>query len=106
MGEFADAGPHLERTVALYAPGQANTTDLRYSQDHAVWSLAILALVLWPLGYPDQAAAAATKALSWARDIGHTMTTGFALSFGSVLNGFRADLEREGAYSDEAAAYC
>jgi predicted ATPase len=106
MGEFAEAGPHLERTVALYAPGQANTTDLRYSQDHAVWSLAILALILWPLGYPDQAAAAATKALSWARDIGHTMTTGFALSFGSVLNGFMADLEREGAYSDEAMAYC
>lgn len=34
MGEFADARPHLERTVALYAPGQASTTDLRYSQDH------------------------------------------------------------------------
>ena len=106
MGAFAEARPHFERTVALYAPGQGNTTDLRYSQDHAVWALSMLALTLWSLGYQDQAADAATRSLSWAREIRHAMTTGFAFSFGSVLNGFRADLQREGSHSDEALAYC
>jgi DNA-binding winged helix-turn-helix (wHTH) protein/tetratricopeptide (TPR) repeat protein len=106
MGEFAAARPHLERAVELYAPGAENTTDLRYSQDHAVWALSMLALTLWPLGYPDQAEAAATKSLSWAHNIRHAMTTGFAFSFGSVLNGFRTDPEREGSYSGEGLAYC
>src|SRR5205823_4997734 len=27
MGAFSEARPHFERTVALYAPGQANVTD-------------------------------------------------------------------------------
>jgi predicted ATPase len=106
MGKFVEARPYLERTVALYAPGSGNATDLRYSQDHAVWALTILGLTWWPLGYPDRAAAATTKALSWAHDIGHAMTTGFALIFGCVLNGFRADPQREGSHSDETVAYC
>jgi class 3 adenylate cyclase/predicted ATPase len=106
-GQFALAAPYLEQTVALYAPGTGNTTDLRYSQDHAVWALSLLACALWPLGYPDKAAAAAAKSLSWAREIQHAMTTGFALSFGSVLSGFiGTDLKRCETISDEALTYC
>jgi predicted ATPase len=105
-GQFAEAVPHLDRTVSLYAPGTGNTTDLRYSQDHAVWALSLLALALWPLGYPEKAAAAVAKSLSWASDIQHAMTTGFALSFGSVLSGFFGSDLRGGTPSDEALAYC
>jgi tetratricopeptide (TPR) repeat protein len=106
-GSYAEAVPHLERTVALYAPGAGNSTDLRYSQDHAVWALSMLALALWPLGYPEKAAAAATKSLSWAWKIQHAMTTGFALSFGSALWGvFGADPRQDGSRSNDALAFC
>jgi predicted ATPase len=106
-GESAEAVPLLERVVALYAPGQSNVTDLRYSQDHAVWALTTLGLALWHLGYPDQALAASTRALSWARQIGHAMTTGFAFSFGAVLNGLLAvNPTRDDALSKEALNFC
>jgi hypothetical protein len=106
-GAFAKAIPHFEETVALYAPGQKNVTDLRYAQDHAVWALSMLALTLYPLGYPEQAEAAIRKAISWAHEIRHAMTTGFALSFGSVLNGFlRFDQRWDGSFSDEVVSYC
>ena len=62
-GSFEEAVPHLERAVRLYAPGSGNVTDLRYSQDHAVWALSILALVHWLLGHPDRAAEAAVRSL-------------------------------------------
>ena len=77
-GSSEEAVPHLERAVRLYAPGSGNVTDLRYSQDHAVWALSVLAPVLWSLGHPDRAAEAAVRSLEWARAINHGMTTGSA----------------------------
>jgi len=107
MGAFEESVPHLERAVALYAPGSGNVTDLRYSQDHAVWALSVLALVLWPLGYPHQAAAAAVRSLKWARAIDHGMTTGFSLSFGSALWGcFQDGPQPGGAGAKEALDFC
>ena len=106
-GSFEEAVPHLERAVRLYAPGSGNFTDLRYSQDHAVWALSILALVHWLLGHPDRAAEAAVRSLKWARSINHGMTTGFSLSFGSVLWGFfQEEPATGGTDADEALAFC
>jgi predicted ATPase len=106
-GRFREAVPHFQRAVALYAPGQQNVTDLRYSQDHAVWAQLMLAFTLWPLGYPEQAATAAAKSIAWAQKIGHAMTTGFALSFGSMLNAFVSLGEPgDGTFSEQAVAYC
>ena len=106
-GSFEEAVPHLERAVRLYAPGSGNVTDLRYSQDHAVWALSVLALVQWSLGHPDRAAEAAVRSLEWARAINHGMTTGFSLSFGSVLWGFfREEPRPGGADADEALDFC
>ena len=105
-GSFEEAVPHLERAVRLYAPGSGNVTDLRYSQDHAVWALSVLALVLWSLGHPDRAAEAAVRSLEWARAINHGMTTGFSLSWGSALWGFFREGPRPGgADADEALAF-
>ena len=91
----------------LYAAGSGNVTDLRYSQDHSVWSLSLLALALWPLGFVDQAIEAASKVLARAQQINHAMTTAFALIFGSTLCEFiRADPLRGGNLFDEALDYC
>jgi class 3 adenylate cyclase/predicted ATPase len=106
-GEFAEAVPYLKRTIELYGPGQANVTDLRYSQDHGVWALSILALTLWTLGYPEQAVAMANNALQRAHEIGHAMTTGFAYIFRLVLNGhLQPDPQRDALISDRAMLFC
>ena len=106
-GSLEEAVPHLERAVRLYAPGSGNVTDLRYSQDHAVWALSVLALVQWSLGHPDRAAEAAVRSLEWARAINHGMTTGFALSFGSALWAFfRENPPAGGADANEALDFC
>jgi predicted ATPase len=97
----------LRRVAELYAAESGNVTDLRYSQDHSVWSLSLLALALWPLGFVDQAIEAASKALARAQQINHAMTTAFALIFGSTLCEFiRADPLRGGHLFDEALDYC
>jgi class 3 adenylate cyclase/tetratricopeptide (TPR) repeat protein len=106
-GDFLAAAPRLRRVAELYAAESGNVTDLRYSQDHSVWSLSLLALALWPLGFVDQAIEAASKALARAQQINHAMTTAFALIFGSTLCEFiRADPLRGGCLFDEALDYC
>jgi class 3 adenylate cyclase/tetratricopeptide (TPR) repeat protein len=105
-GSLEEAVPHLERAIRLYAPGSGNVTDLRYSQDHAVFALSVLALVFWTRGHPDRAAEAAVRSLEWARAINHGMTTGFSLSWGSALWGlFREGPRPGGADADEALAF-
>ena len=105
-GSFEEAVPHLERAVRLYAPGSGNLTDLRYSQDHAVWALSVLALNQWMLGYPERASESAVRSLEWSRAINHAMTIGFSLSFGSALWGFFPDgRQNGGASAEEALAY-
>lgn len=102
-----EAVPHLERAVRLYAPGSGNVTDLRYSQDHAVWALSVLAPVLWSLGHPRRAAEAAVRSLEWARAIDHGMTTGVCLAFGLALGGFFEEGGPPGgADADEALQFC
>ena len=106
-GDFLAAASRLRRVAELYAAESGNVTDLRYSQDHSVWSLSLLALALWPLGFVDQAIEAASKALARAQQINHAMTTAFALIFGSTLCEFaRADPLRGGHLFDEALDYC
>jgi tetratricopeptide (TPR) repeat protein len=106
-GDFLAAAPRLRRVAELYAAGSGNVTDLRYSQDHSVFSLSMLALALWPLGFVDQAIEAASKAIARAHQINHAMTTAFALIFGSTLCEFiGADPLRGGHIFDEALDYC
>ena len=106
-GDFLTAAPRLRRVAELYAAGSGNVTDLRYSQDHSVWSLSLLALALWPLGFVDQAIETASKALTRAQQINHAMTTAFALIFGSTLCEFiGADPLCGGHIFDEALDYC
>jgi class 3 adenylate cyclase/tetratricopeptide (TPR) repeat protein len=106
-GEFALSVSHLVRAAELYAPETGNITDLRYSQDHAVWSLSLLALSLWPLGEIDRAIEASAQALARAAEIDHAMTTAFALIFGSALCEFiGADPLRNGRLFDEALDFC
>ncbi len=106
-GDFLAAASRLRRVAELYAAESGNVTDPRYSQDHSVWSLSLLALALWPLGFVDQAIEAASKALARAQQINHAMTTAFALIFGSTLCEFiRADPLRDGNLFDEALDYC
>src|SRR5579871_759994 len=106
-GEFAPSVSHLVCAAELYAPETGNITDLRYSQDHAVWSLSLLALSLWPLGEIDRAIGASEKALARAAEIDHAMTTAFALIFGSTLCEFiGADPLRSGRLFNEALDFC
>jgi predicted ATPase len=84
-GEFALAREHFEKSLALYDPKKHHTHAHVYGQDPGIALLSHGSLILWQLGYPDQAMKRAEEALAHARDWPHPFSHAFALCYGAVL---------------------
>jgi class 3 adenylate cyclase/tetratricopeptide (TPR) repeat protein len=106
MGAFVDARFHLERTLALCAANQETINSYRrFGADDQVTALSALSRTLWILGFPEQAADAAKRALARARSLGLAFTTAFALDGEALLGILGADPQRAAALADEGMAH-
>jgi class 3 adenylate cyclase/tetratricopeptide (TPR) repeat protein len=106
MGAFVDARSHLERTLALCAANQDTIRSYRrFGADDQVTALSALSRTLWILGFPEQAADAAKRALARARNLGFAFTTAFALDGEALLGILGADPQRAAAHADEGLAH-
>jgi tetratricopeptide (TPR) repeat protein len=70
LGEFVEARYHVEQSIEASGRVQGNLTGLHSSHYRAA-GLSALAMILWPLGYAEQAIASSEEAISVARDAGH-----------------------------------
>jgi class 3 adenylate cyclase/predicted ATPase len=106
-GAFAEAQSHLDHILKLYGRLGESGVAGRFQHNYDVNALAFLAWSLWPLGYPEQAARAATQTISRARQVGHVPLMAFALHCGALLEaGFGDDDEPGSGITDEAVAFC
>jgi predicted ATPase len=71
VGEFALAQEHIEQGLTLYDPQRHRSHAFLYGSDPAVGCLSYAALVLWFLGYPDQALKRSHEALTLAQELSH-----------------------------------
>jgi class 3 adenylate cyclase/predicted ATPase len=88
LGELVAARPHYEQIAALYNVEQHRPLTSRYAQDPGSAGLSIGALVLWLLGYGEQARRWSERALMLARAAAHPYTLAYALSLSSWLHHF------------------
>jgi TOMM system kinase/cyclase fusion protein len=100
LGEFAGARAHLEQGMALYTLQQHRAHAFLYGYDSGVHGLALGALALWHLGYPEQALRRIHDALTLAQELSHPFSLAFALDFAAYLH----QLRREGQAAQERAA--
>ena len=77
--------------MALYDPQQHRAHALLYGQDPGMGCRGFAALVLWVLGYPDQALQRGQEALALAHELAHPFSLAFALGQASQLHGFRRE---------------
>jgi predicted ATPase/DNA-binding winged helix-turn-helix (wHTH) protein len=90
MGAFAQARTHLEQGIALYDPQQHRSLAF-WSANPGVFCWGFIALVLWILGYPDQAVKASSEALALARELSHPYSLGAAMDFAAWLHACRRE---------------
>jgi predicted ATPase len=72
--------------MALYDPQQHRTHTALYGQDPGTGCLAYAALVLWRLGYPEQALHRSHEALTLAAELSHPFNLTHALGYAVMLH--------------------
>jgi class 3 adenylate cyclase/tetratricopeptide (TPR) repeat protein len=84
--EFADARAYHEKAVAAFDNRERTKFWTAYTGHNAgVTHRCYLALILWHLGYPDQALQVGREACELARTIGHAFSLGHAVDFAAYL---------------------
>ena len=86
LGELLPARTHLEQGMALYDPQQHRALALLYGQDLKVVCQSWAALVLWLLGYPDQALQTGHEAIALAQELAHPYSLIYALNWMTMLH--------------------
>jgi class 3 adenylate cyclase/predicted ATPase len=84
-GRFAVSRSHLEAGLALYDPILHSSLVDHAAPRPDVHSKAELGIVLFCLGYPDQALARSHEAIGEARKLAHPPTLALSLALGTVL---------------------
>jgi class 3 adenylate cyclase/predicted ATPase len=84
-GRFASSRSHLEEAVALYDPISHSSLVHKSGIHPQVISQAFLGIVLFCLGFPDQASAQSSAAIAEARRLAHPPSLAGSLSLGSRL---------------------
>jgi adenylate cyclase len=90
-GAFSRARQHCEQGLAVCDPERWRTHVFLYGNDTGVGCRIVLALVLWYLGYPDQAAELTEELLALAHERGHPFTRVFALHYSAVVRQSRGE---------------
>jgi predicted ATPase len=86
VGNFASSRSHLETVLALYDPNSHHSL-LRQTGIHPqLAAQAALGIVLFCLGFPDQALAQSNKSIAEARRLPHPPTLAMSLGTGVVLS--------------------
>jgi predicted ATPase len=97
--ELPLARTHLEQGLALYDPQQHRALAVRYGHDPGVCCRGGAAIVLWLLGYPDQALRQLHAAHSLAQEGTHPSSVAFA----RMLTAIAYQLRRETDAAHEQA---
>jgi predicted ATPase len=95
VGSFASSRSHLETVVALYDPN-SHLSLVRQTGIHPqLAAQAALGVVLFCLGFPDQALAQSNKSIAEARRLPHPPTLAMSLGTGAVLSIISDDIALE-----------
>jgi predicted ATPase len=93
LGQFTLARAHAEQGLAHYDPQKHRSLALMYGQDLGVSCQITASWASCLLGYPDEARTGGQKALTVARDLGHSFTSIEALSLLTVVHQCRQEVK-------------
>jgi len=106
LGRLEDARKHLQKSLELYDPATDRGLSYLYTQDPWVAASGFLSLTLWALGHRREAAETSAKSVTYARDIDHPFSLGYALFCAALFHAVARDPEAVGHCAAEGRALC
>ena len=103
-GEPAAALGHLEAGWAHNDPQQHRTLAGLYNRDPGVYGLSYSALILWILGYPEQARERIQAVLRLAQELAQPFSLAFAYATASLVHQLRREWHPMQAYAEAVLA--
>ncbi|MDX6007666.1 adenylate/guanylate cyclase domain-containing protein [Cupriavidus necator] len=103
-GRFRISDIHFKHARALYHPESHQIHPNLYGVDPAVRTFSVSALVLWCLGYPEQARTRAQEAIALAQRLSHPFSLAHTLCLVAELHQFRRDPQLTHDCADAAIA--
>jgi class 3 adenylate cyclase/predicted ATPase len=100
-GGFASSRSHLEEALALYDPISHYSLVQKVGVHPQVASQAFSGIVLFCLGYPDQALARSNAAIAEARRLAHPPSLAVSLAWGAALFSLGGENAALGERADE-----
>jgi class 3 adenylate cyclase/predicted ATPase len=104
VGRFSSSRSHLEQALARYDPSSHSSLARQTGMAPRPGSRAYLAIVLFCLGYPEQAVAQSNAAIAQARRLAHPPSLAGTMSPGCVLLSLVGDNAELSERADELAA--
>ncbi|MGI9487747.1 MAG: AAA family ATPase [Geminicoccaceae bacterium] len=104
-GAFKQARHHLEFAFEHYNTEQHEAHLALYGQDGGPVCLCRNAMVLWYLGYPDQALAWMERALSLTEELGHPFSRIYILTWAAWLRLHRRELKEALYWNQQTLDY-
>jgi predicted ATPase/DNA-binding winged helix-turn-helix (wHTH) protein len=93
LGDFARARVHIDQSLAIYDSRRHQHHAFIYGQDPGTIGGVHAGLILWNLGFPDQALDKATAALRNAEELQYPLSYAFAAGFKACVHQARGEAE-------------
>ncbi len=101
LGDSSGARKTLEDSVKAYDPERHRNSAFVYGHDHLAVSLGTLSLLLWHLGFVNEALQRQRQAVVHARSLSHLNTLGVVYFYGAALHALcRNEIETK-AFGDQ-----
>jgi len=105
LGEFENARLHLEQSFALYNPQLPQAKVLLAGQDPRASALAHLAVLLWIMGYPEQAHVRSQQALAITEEAGFPYSRALTANLVATLSLCCRDFPAVAAHAESARIF-
>jgi predicted ATPase/DNA-binding winged helix-turn-helix (wHTH) protein len=98
LGDYVNGRRHLESMLSRYVAPTNRSHIIRFQFDQRTVAQAILARILWPLGYPDRAMRMVDEMVDEARSTDHAMSLALGLAQACPVALWRGDLVAAESY--------